>query len=32
MRANGDGVADMRVSGDISAVELDIVAGLNFVF
>jgi len=32
MRANGDGVADMRVSGDISAVELDIVAEPDFVF
>ena len=32
MRAKGDGVADMRVSGDISAVELDVVVLLDFVY
>jgi hypothetical protein len=26
MRANGDGVADIRVNGDVSTMEVDIIA------
>jgi hypothetical protein len=29
MRANGEGVADMRVSGPVSTVVLDMVAGFD---